>query len=112
MQRDLDAILETWNSHRIRQVHNSRSPSGRPLVLYSLPGLYGTHDYICHVSDEDMELCKQECTFRKPLPCDADVFEMCSCIMNENDLDYTTSTDEALDLYLTFRRASQTFLTN
>ena len=68
-QRYLDDVAETWNGQRIRTVRNSRSPSGRPSVLYLLPELYGTHDYLCPVSD-DIGISEEEYVFRKPLPCD------------------------------------------
>lgn len=110
LQRDLDSILETWNAHHIRTVRHSRSPSGRPSLLHSFPELYGTHDYLFEVSDNDFDVCKEQCVFRKPVPCDEDVFEMCSIIVAERDLPYPTGSEEALDLYLTLRQATRDWL--
>ena len=103
-QRDLDDVAETWNGHKIREVRNSRSPSGRPSVLYLLPELYGTHDYLCPVADEDIGICEAESVFRKPLPCDEDFFEMCSIIMSENNLSFPASSGEARDVYIALRQ--------
>jgi hypothetical protein len=79
-------------------------------MMYMLPELYGTRDYLCDVTHDDIDICKQDCVFRKAHPCDEDVFEMCSFIMHESNLSYPVSIQEALDLYITLRQASRGFL--
>lgn len=37
LQNDLDEFREKWNTHTIRPVKQSRCPSGKPEVMYSLP---------------------------------------------------------------------------
>ena len=103
-QRYLDDVAETWNGHRIREVSNSRSPSGRPSVLYLLPELYGTHDYLCPVSNEDIGICVEECVFGKPLPCDEESLKIFSIIMFENNISFPVISNEALDVYIVLRQ--------
>lgn len=104
LQTDLDNTAETWNSHKIRQVHNSRSPSGRPLVLYTLPELGGTRSYMCDVS-HDVHDCLDSCLFRQPIPCNEHMFELwlCTIVMAELNLALPNNSEEACELYLTLR---------
>lgn len=37
LQKDLDETKETWNTHTIRAVKQSRCPSGKPDAMYILP---------------------------------------------------------------------------
>lgn len=37
LQKDLDEYKESWNTHTIRAVKQSRCPSGKPDAMYSLP---------------------------------------------------------------------------
>lgn len=104
LQDDLDETVRTWNRHLIRPSHNAHSPSGRPNVLYQLPVLYDTIDYMCEVDPEDVVICKDECLFREPIPRDRDVYDMCNIIMNENDLEFPQAPDTAVELYLELRR--------
>ncbi|XP_073682659.1 CUB and zona pellucida-like domain-containing protein 1 [Garra rufa] len=43
---ELDEIVLAWNNHRIRPVHNSRSPHGRPSIMYAVSHLYGATDHL------------------------------------------------------------------
>ncbi|XP_033114901.1 uncharacterized protein LOC117115288 [Anneissia japonica] len=74
IQDGLDDMVSTLNHHLIRSSRNSRSSFGRPNIIYYMPEMYGTLDYICQVSNEQVGLCQQECTFRKANPCDKDVY--------------------------------------
>ncbi|KAI4831136.1 hypothetical protein KUCAC02_002731 [Chaenocephalus aceratus] len=39
IQEELDEVVLRWNNHRVRQVHNSRSPHGCPSILHAVPHL-------------------------------------------------------------------------
>ena len=106
----MDNILKTWNSHYIRKVRNSRSPSGRPSLLHKFPELNGTRDYLCEIDADDFETCMQDCVFRASVSCDGDIFEMCSIIMAENDLSFPEDPHNALQLYMTLRDEARAFL--
>ncbi|KAF5887205.1 uncharacterized protein DAT39_022327 [Clarias magur] len=51
IQTELDAVKESWNSHLIRPSRNQRVPHGRPEVMYFLPELYNTQDYLCQIAE-------------------------------------------------------------
>ena len=85
-------------------------PSGRPLILYSLPELHGTHSYLCPVSKEEMDVYSKDCTFRKSIQCDEDVFEMCSIFVAENNFAFPSTADKAVVLYMELRQIAQPFV--
>ncbi|KAK0156578.1 hypothetical protein N1851_000010 [Merluccius polli] len=102
IQEDINGIVSTWNDHRIRQVHNSRSPHGRPSILHAVPQLYGGRDYLQNVDLEKVEVCLEECVF-KDFPCDEDVFYICVDLMSEHNLTLT-NVFETVNLDITLRQ--------
>lgn len=49
LQKELDEYKLYWNTHTIRPVHQSRSPSGKPEAMYHIPQrweLITDHSYI------------------------------------------------------------------
>lgn len=79
------------------------APSGRPILMYTIPHLFGGQDHLKEVSRGAVEACKEECQQRGPHPCDETVFNMCCLIMTENFLHSPTTPDEAIELYLFLR---------
>ena len=53
LQRDLDEVVECWNSHLIRK-SGFATVSGRPDVLYFLPESIDRHDHIQHFDSNDL----------------------------------------------------------
>ncbi|KAG5879819.1 hypothetical protein JTB14_007671 [Gonioctena quinquepunctata] len=45
---------------------------GRPFIMFELPELYGTRDYLFPISQDDIKICKEECKYIE-YPCDEDV---------------------------------------
>ncbi|KAF5901175.1 uncharacterized protein DAT39_009149 [Clarias magur] len=43
---ELDDTVRVWHAHTIRPSRNSNVPSGQPNVMYSLPELYETKDFL------------------------------------------------------------------
>ncbi|XP_030609254.1 uncharacterized protein LOC115796912 [Archocentrus centrarchus] len=105
IQDELDETAQVWNAHSIRPSKNINIPSGRPNVMYTLPELYRTRDFICHVEEEHVELCKNECVFRQTKPCDQDVYELCSILMSESHRTPPTDPYQAVNLYMHLREA-------
>lgn len=103
LQEELDEIVLAWNNHRIRPVHNSRSPHGRPSIMYAVPHLYEATDYLHPVSLDKVQVCLEECVF-KEFPCDEDIFNVCVDLMSEHDLDLTYDVYAAVDLYIKLRQ--------
>ncbi|XP_013378745.2 uncharacterized protein LOC106150459 [Lingula anatina] len=83
VQTDLDRVTSVWNCHRIRRTKNQNVPNGRPIVLFSMPELYGRRDYLRPVNQGHIEACFTECSFRDGLPCDEELFELFNIYMAE-----------------------------
>lgn len=102
LQEELDDIVFAWNNHRIRPVHNSRSPHGRPSIMYAVSHLYGATDHLHPVCLEKVQVCLEECVF-KDFPCEEDIFNICVDLMSEHDLNLTNDVFAEVDLYITLR---------
>ncbi|KAL3977653.1 SLAM family member 8 [Sarotherodon galilaeus] len=103
IQDELDDTAQVWNAHSIRPSTNINIPSGRPNVMYTLPELYGTRDFLCPTEEEHVEMCKTECVFRLTKPCDPDVYELCNILMTESHLTPPTDPYQAVNLYVHLR---------
>ncbi|XP_073798490.1 uncharacterized protein [Danio rerio] len=110
IQDELDDTAQVWNAHTIRQSKNISSPSGRPNVMYGLPELYQTRDFLTSADSESIQLCKNECTFRRPIPCDPDVNSLCNIIMFESQLNVPRDPFQAVNLYMHLRDTIKTLL--
>ncbi|XP_076842081.1 uncharacterized protein LOC143486114 [Brachyhypopomus gauderio] len=110
IQDELDLVKDTWNSHLIRPSRNDLVPHGRPHVMYTLPELYGTEDYLCHVPEIECTTCEDQCTHRCDVPCDKDVFTICTHVMAQHHLSVPADVYGALDLYLSLRQELTTML--
>ena len=99
----MDDMIQTWNNHLIRPQRNQRAPSGRPCVMYNLPSLFQTQDYLCPVSDNEVTACAEECLFRESIPCEHDMYELCTITARELGLHHPLHTGEALDTYVQLR---------
>lgn len=105
MQKDIDNVVITWNSHRIRPSRNQRVPSGRPIVLYTLPHLENTHDYMQPLDADVLDVLSDNCNTFSPLVCDEHVFKLCDLYMAENGWHHATDHVSASDLYMKLRNA-------
>lgn len=105
LQFDLDDIVRLWNIHHIRASKNQNSPHGRPVVMYMLPSSYNTRSYLHDVDQNKVDVCQEECTFRRQQVCDEDIDELCRILMEENVLAEPTTIEEAISLYSKLRYA-------
>ncbi|KAI2647351.1 Tetrathionate reductase subunit B [Labeo rohita] len=96
-------LIQIWNAHTIRPSKNIGNPSGRPSVMYALPELYHTRDFLTSADTECVQLCQHECTFRRPIPCDPDVNELCNVIISESQLNIPRDPYQAVNLYMHLR---------
>ncbi|WAR26873.1 MGT4C-like protein, partial [Mya arenaria] len=101
--KELDEVRQLWNCHRIRHVRNNISPSGRPVTMYTCPELYGAQDYLCAVHRANVDSCLEGCVLKSNITCDATVFEICTMIMDDHDLQMPDCGDSAVILYQTLR---------
>ena len=78
-------------------------PHGKPVILYSMPEIFFTKDYLKAVDPRDVELCKSGCIFREGPTCDSELFELLIIYMEENQLAPPSTAQEGIDLYYTLR---------
>lgn len=103
MQEELDEVVNTWNSHKIRPRTSGDVASARPVVMYSFPELHSAVDRLKPVSMEEVSVCMEECTPKGQFPCDETVFELCCLLMEENEWDAPADALAAADLYIMLR---------
>ncbi len=101
-QDDLDEVSAVWNRHRIRST-NRALPSGRPCVMYEMPNIYNTHSHLVPITDQELHVHYDSCSFRKPVPCDEDVFEFACSLLRTWNQSLPTSADEGKNLFLQLR---------
>nr|XP_017208764.1 uncharacterized protein zmp:0000000984 [Danio rerio] len=103
IEEELQQVVHLWNTHIIRRSRSAVAPSGRPILMYTIPHLFGGQDYLKEVSQNSVDVCKQECQQRGPYTCDETVFSLCCLIMSENFLTPPSTADESIELYLFLR---------
>ena len=93
LQRELDVICDTWNSHRIRNTNTTDAtihPAGRPGVIY----FTYTDNYLHSVNHKDIELLYsnlQQGNIGKSCTCSTEFFELANILVNENNLNELTN---------------------
>ena len=97
-------MQRVWNAHRIRTTKNANLVGGKPLLLYSIPHMYGADDYLTEISLAQIQACKQECLQRGTLPCHKSVFGACCHLMAVNGWESKEDGDQATQLYLSLRQ--------
>ena len=100
IQQELDKVAIHWNTHRIRPSSNPESPSGRPDTLYFVPQSVTCHDYVCAVSEDEIEIAQETCTERSPNKgCSPHFKQLCEMIMEDEGLQIPLDAYEARQLY-------------
>lgn len=73
IQEELNKAAKLWNLYRIRPLTNSKSPPGRPDMIYFLPEISDTKDYKTIVTMDDVELVEETCGLQNvQLPCSSE----------------------------------------
>ncbi|KAJ8284258.1 hypothetical protein COCON_G00031080 [Conger conger] len=103
VQKEVDEVVRTWNTHKIRARPGQDVHGGRPVIMYTVPQVYGAEDKLKTVDLEEVVVCKDECTPKSQLPCDETVFELCVLLMQENGWDAPTDAFDAAELYTSLR---------
>lgn len=94
-----------WNNHRIRRSNDRDLQYGKPFLMYSLPELYQSKDYLNPVDAERLDVIIHEnvCLWKSDIPCDRDLYELFVLVMEENNLQPSATATEALRLYINIR---------
>ncbi|XP_071944693.1 uncharacterized protein [Antedon mediterranea] len=103
LKDELDSVANEWNAHRISKSRNSHGPFGRPTLMYNVPYLFGGQECIIPVDVAKVEVCESESIFKSQIPCDKDVFDLCSIFLEEKQLSMPKTCDEGLQLYSSLR---------
>ena len=99
---ELHKVAQYWNTHRIRPSANRESPSGRPDILYFLPQVNNTHDYVTPVDLEEIEIAEEEFAENAPQRgCSRHFNELAEMIMYDERLQMPETAVEAEHLYIT-----------
>ncbi|KAL3885737.1 hypothetical protein ACJMK2_025780 [Sinanodonta woodiana] len=104
LQEDIDQAVTVWNNHCICPSKKQNVPSGRPCVLYTMPLLYGTQDYVTNVDPDTIIVCKDKCWLNQNKPSDPELQELFQILMEENNLEIMRSPEDALNTYKSLRR--------
>lgn len=107
----MDIVVQEWNSHRIRKTKNSIAPAGRLMLMFDLPELYGSQNYLVHLAAEDVEVWEAECSFII-LPCDEDFFELFNLIATENNFIKSSNPFDVVLFYISLRKEVLQLLPN
>ena len=102
LQEQLNEVVRVWNTHRIRHSRNQNVVSGRALLLYTMPTVYGCRDYSMQLEEAEVNTCIDSCIFRE-YPCDEDVFILCMTYMVDNDISPPTTAIEGVNIFLELR---------
>lgn len=71
--------------------------------MYYLPELYETRDYLLEIRNPNqLEICRDYCKFEK-YPCNKDVFDLCSIIMEELEVTKPEDPYDMIGLYIHLR---------
>lgn len=82
---------------------NYEGQTGKPILLYNAPELYGAEDQLCEVENNDYIACREEIGDNRCEVCDPDIAELCRILMDENDWRNPNNCEEAVQLYLNLR---------
>ncbi|KAH3817751.1 hypothetical protein DPMN_119306 [Dreissena polymorpha] len=104
IQTEMDLAVSMWNGHSIRQSRNSNAPKGQPNRMFNYPELWGSRNFICDVHQDDINVARTQVTFRTPVCCDPDLYDILIGVMADDSLSYPNTSDEALALYRHLRR--------
>lgn len=106
LQNELDTVVRMWDNHRIRPSGNGRDLlHGKPFLMYNVPELYLSQDYLHPVDYERVEVILQEdvCLWKSDISCDADLHELCLLVMEDNNLVFAHDISGTIRLYRDLR---------
>jgi len=70
--------------------------------MYHLPTLYGRQNEVCIVDEQKVNECAAECLYKQHA-CDETVYELCTILMNENNMVAPKRSAEGISLYKSLR---------
>ena len=59
IRKELRLVATSWNTHNIQRQRRCEVEGGKPDVMFFLPEVYGSNDYLSHVNMQDVADCKE-----------------------------------------------------
>lgn len=56
---ELNEVVHTWNTHKLRPRPAQYVHGGRPVLMYTVPSLYDAQDKLKPVDADEVALCKE-----------------------------------------------------
>ena len=101
-RNDLHKVAQYWNTHRIRTSLNVETPADRPDVIYFVPQLNNTRDYLTEVAVDETDIAEELCTEQvSARGCSTHFNDLAIMIMEDEGPQMPHTADEAKDLYIT-----------
>lgn len=72
-------------------------------MMYNMPQIFATRDYLCRVAVAPINVCKDLCIFSTKIVCDKDVYDLAVILMIQNNLTMPKEPSAAVELYTTLR---------
>ena len=95
-------VAQYWNTHRIRPSLNAETPADRPDVVYFVPQLNNTRDYLIEVAVDETDIAEELCTEQVSVRgCSTHFNDLAIMIMEDEGLQMPHTANEAKDLYIT-----------
>lgn len=91
-----------WNVHRIRATKNQNAPNGKPLLMYTMPQLFGGIDHLCLVDSDKLRVIEETCNIRGQ-KCDETILGLCNLLLNECGIQKSHLLDDLVQLYIFLR---------
>lgn len=73
--------------------------------MFMAPQLWGTEDFIVQQDSDQLQIAQEACVFLSSIPCDEEVFDLCTILMEERNLSFPSDRREAFELYVELRNA-------
>lgn len=80
------------------------------MIMYSMPYLYGVTDHICHVENNQIQICEAETVPKSTILCDETVFELCTIILDEMQWEMPSNASDMCDMYIALRTEIRNYL--
>lgn len=78
--------------------------------MYEAPYLYNAECMLTPVTVDEVDAHTSRCRFRSAIPCDENVFDLCCFLLRTMDLNYPTTSNDGITLYLTLRERARGLL--
>lgn len=98
----LDDVAYQWQIHKIRPAKNQNSPNGKPVLMYTMPEMFGGSDYICSINVQKLAVADDICTGHAS-KCDETIMELCDALLADYGINKPKSVEDLCVLYVFLR---------